>query len=56
MISKSSLLLLLLLPHYALAGGSITVSIKNLGAMTGVESLNIQGAGLVVAVEGNSMR
>ncbi|CAN0099138.1 unnamed protein product [Laminaria digitata] len=42
MISGCSLLLLLL-PCSALAGGTITVNIKDLVAVSGIESLNIQG-------------
>ena len=56
MISGSSVLLLLLLPSSALAAGSVTVSIKDLVAVSGVESLNIQGTDLVAAVEVHNMR
>lgn len=37
------LLLLSLLPCSALAGGTVSLSIADLGAVTGVESFNIQG-------------
>lgn len=46
MISGSSLLrraMCLLLPSSALAGGSVTVNINDLVAVSGMESLNIQG-------------
>ena len=43
-VDMSSLGLLLLLPCSTLAGGSVSVSIKDLGALAGLESLNIQGA------------
>lgn len=42
-----TLLLMLLFPLSALAGGSVTVSIKDIGAITGAESLNLQGAAVV---------
>lgn len=54
MISGSSLLrraMCLLLPSSALAGGSVTVNINDLVAVSGMESLNIQGTDLVATVE-----
>lgn len=38
------LLLLVLLPAYASAGGSVSVNIKDLGAIEGIQSLDIRGA------------
>lgn len=38
-----SLLLLVLLPAYASAGGSVSVNIKDLGAIEGIQSLDIRG-------------
>ena len=38
------LLLLVLLPVYASAGGSVSVNIKDLGAIEGIQSLDIRGA------------
>lgn len=36
-------LLLLLAPHCAWAGGSVSINIKDLGAIEGVQSLDIRG-------------
>lgn len=41
------LLLLVLLPHEASAGGSVSVNIKDLGAIDGLQSLDIRGANAV---------
>ena len=52
-MSGSSLLsrvMCLLLPSSALAGGSVSVHIKDLVAVSGIESLNIQGTDLVATV------
>lgn len=40
---RMKLVLLSLLPCSALAGGTVSVSIADLGAMNGVESLNFKG-------------
>lgn len=38
------MVLLLLMPAYASAGGSVSVNIKDLGAIGGIQSLDIRGA------------
>lgn len=38
------LVLLVLLPQEASAGGSVSVNIKDLGAIDGLQSLDIRGA------------
>lgn len=45
------MLVLVLVPYTALAGGSVSASIKDLGSMSGIESLNIQGATVLLSTE-----
>lgn len=48
-------LLLVLLPAYVSAGGSVSVNIKDLGAIEGIQSLDIRGAKWFVCTRASNM-